>query len=225
MSEDQSLKQNMIEMLRHYASWKPPIDKMYYDHFGLSELAVISQALLFILEQQGYTSKAKKENENKTQISCPNWGNVKAYEDCEACPSFDSCESETMIRLYNPHLMSIRLLEFRDKISKLWSEETKYPKSKENGFNATSRGQCYVTTFVAWTEFGGEIMKGKIDDEDHYWNNLLNYGEIDFTSDQYGGNDMATVTLMGEIVKTRDWNNPRVKLLLEKYRASCQGDR
>jgi len=156
----------------------------------------------------------------KKQVGCPNWGNVFAYNDCGECPSFDVCGDEAMLRIHNKLLMRSRLKTFREGISKLWSEETKYPKSEENGFNATSRGQCYVTTFVAWTEFGGEIVKGKIDGEDHYWNRIINYGEVDFTSDQYGGNGVTPVTFITEVVRGRDWDNPRVKLLLENYRSS-----
>lgn len=156
------------------------------------------------------------------QVVCPNWANVGAYEDCELCPSHNLCQDETMMRLYEKQVFITRLYDFKDRISELWSEETKYPKSERNAFNSPARGQCYVTTFVAWTEFGGEIVKGDYHGEDHYWNRFTNYGDVDFTSSQYGGNDMDPWVRMQSVVRTRDWNNPRVKLLLESYRTSCQ---
>lgn len=156
------------------------------------------------------------------QIVCPNWANVNNYEDCELCPSYSPCQDETMMRLYEKQVFKKRLYDFKDKIAELWSEETKYPKSERNAFNSPARGQCYVTTFVAWTEFGGEIVKGDYHDEDHYWNRLINYGEVDFTSSQYGGNDMDPWMRIRSVVRTRDWDNPRVILLLEKYHSSCQ---
>lgn len=157
---------------------------------------------------------------NKTQISCPNWASVGSYEDCEYCPSFSTCQDETMIRLYENQIFKKRLWDFKEKISKLWSEETKYPKSKRNAFNSPARGQCYVTAFVAWTVFGGEIVKGDHHGEDHYWNRFVHYGEVDFTSSQYGGNDMDPWIKAQCVIRTRDWDNPRVRLLLEKYRSS-----
>ena len=156
----------------------------------------------------------------KIKHTCIGWGEIR-YDDCEECGSYNKCRAEWHDRGWKDRYIEERIIPFRDEVSKLWSDETKYPKSEPNEYGTKSRGQCYVTAFLTWTRFGGDIMKCHIKklDETHYWNRINKIGEVDLTSDQYGG-DGRKPKFCGKPVKGRDWDNPRVRLMLELYDSS-----
>lgn len=118
----------------------------------------------------------------------------------------------------------------REMLEKLWCKEAAYPASLETGKQTKSRGQCYVTALLIKHLYGGEVMKGIVEvkliwvnddsveelngQETHYWNRI-NDEEIDFTSDQYGGDGFKPV-VEGKPVKHLNWNNKRFKILLAR---------
>jgi len=72
-----------------------------------------------------------------------------------------------------------------------------------------------VTALLVKRLFGGEVMRGKVNGETHYWNRIKGV-EIDFTSDQYDGGDGFTPVTTGKPVKRLNWNLRRFKILWEK---------
>ena len=75
-----------------------------------------------------------------------------------------------------------------------WSKETTYQGCKHDygkkGFSK-SYGQCYVTARAIHKVFGGKIIRNK--EENHYWNRLPDGTELDFTSNQLGGDGINPV--------------------------------
>jgi len=103
----------------------------------------------------------------------------------------------------------------RDLLKKCWCKETAYQKSLKSGHQCPSRGQCYVTALLIQQIYGGEIMTGTIRGEEHYWN-MINDVQIDFTSDQYGGDGYHPIILNGTITKGNT-NNKRFQLLDKRW--------
>lgn len=65
-------------------------------------------------------------------------------------------------------------------LKKSWSAESSSKYELENA----SKGQCSVTAIVIQRKFGGEILKTKINDNWHYYNQISN-SIYDFTSEQF----------------------------------------
>ena len=107
--------------------------------------------------------------------------------------------------------------EIRALLKICWSEATAYPASLKSGKQCPSRGQCFVTAVLIRKLYGGEIVRGKINKEQHYWNKIDGV-EIDFTSDQYGGNGYHPITgLFGKVSKTKGTLNKRYKKLVKTW--------
>lgn len=67
-----------------------------------------------------------------------------------------------------------------DALKKSWSEESSSKYELEN----PSKGQCSVTAIVIQRKFGGNILKTKINDTWHYYNQISN-SIYDFTFEQF----------------------------------------
>ena len=48
-----------------------------------------------------------------------------------------------------------------------------------------SVGQCAVTALLVQDYFGGELLRGVVCGESHYWNRLPDGTEVDLTADQF----------------------------------------
>jgi hypothetical protein len=70
-----------------------------------------------------------------------------------------------------------------DLIRQSWSRETAYDAAAWTRTNPAS-GQCAVTALVLQHYLGGELLRGQINGQEHYWN-LLPHGEIDLTREQF----------------------------------------
>lgn len=67
-------------------------------------------------------------------------------------------------------------------------------------------GHCAVVSHLIWKLFGGNIVTGRINGIQHYWNRLPDDKEIDLTSCQFGGNGFDPFK-KGRVVK----RNPKAK--------------
>ncbi len=109
------------------------------------------------------------------------------------------------------------LIEFREIISECWSNKTKYRYSVTNEYNTKSRGQCWVTAVTDKFVFGGDVVYSTVNGEMHYWNRFPDHGEVDFTSDQYGGDGMNPVTTIGGVYTMRGCISKRLQNLIDAY--------
>lgn len=66
-----------------------------------------------------------------------------------------------------------------------WRRETSYDPEKWSPENPT-HGQCAITALVVQDLLGGDLLKGKVNGADHYWNRLPDSTEFDLTRDQFG---------------------------------------
>jgi hypothetical protein len=66
-----------------------------------------------------------------------------------------------------------------------WRRETSYDPEKWSPENPT-HGQCAITALVIQDLLGGDLLKGKVNGADHYWNRLPDSSEFDLTRDQFG---------------------------------------
>jgi hypothetical protein len=108
--------------------------------------------------------------------------------------------------------------DFRKDLERCWRKSTSFG----NGEDGKSIGQCYVTAMLIYEVFGGNIMHGWVKWNGkrlhHFWNLTVTSEEIDFTSDQYGG-DGYTPIIKGEIFTKPNFNNSRFKKLKANYLA------
>jgi hypothetical protein len=74
---------------------------------------------------------------------------------------------------------------FAAAIAACWSRETSFDPIGWDE-NNPAWGQCLVTSLIARDIFGGSIVKGYIDDIEHYWNFTPDWGDVDFTRGQFG---------------------------------------
>jgi hypothetical protein len=72
-----------------------------------------------------------------------------------------------------------------------WRRETSYDPNKWSPENPT-HGQCAITALVIQDLLGGDLLKGKVNGAEHYWNRLPDSSEFDLTRDQFG--DTVRVT-------------------------------
>jgi hypothetical protein len=113
---------------------------------------------------------------------------------------------------------------FRKDLERCWCKATSFG----NGEDGKSIGQCYVTALLINEIFGGQIMHGWIKWNGkrlhHFWN-LIDFSaqnkEVDFTSDQYGGDGYKPI-IKGEVFTKPNFCNPRFKKLKAKYIALYQ---
>ena len=73
-------------------------------------------------------------------------------------------------------------------------------------------GHCALVAFLVKKLYGGDLIKGKISGNPHYWNRLPNGKEIDLTSCQFGG-DGLTPLAKGRKVKKVPEMTPIVYLI------------
>jgi len=65
-----------------------------------------------------------------------------------------------------------------------WRRETSYNPEKWSPENPT-HGQCAITALVIQDLLGGDLLRGKVNGADHYWNRLPDSSEFDLTRDQF----------------------------------------
>jgi len=61
-------------------------------------------------------------------------------------------------------------------------------------------GHCAIVSYLVYKLLGGELIKGKVNGEPHYWNRLPDGSEVDLTSCQFGG-DGFTPLVKGRKIK------------------------
>lgn len=106
----------------------------------------------------------------------------------------------------------------RDLLKKCWSIVTAHPESLKSGRGCPSRGQCFVTAVLIRELYGGKILFAEVKGERHYWNEI-NDVEIDFTSDQYGGDGYHPIALKGKVSRAKGTLNKRYRKLLKAWNA------
>jgi hypothetical protein len=73
-----------------------------------------------------------------------------------------------------------------------WRRETSYDPEKWSPENPT-HGQCAITALIIHDLFGGDLIRGKVNGADHYWNRLPDSTELDLTRDQFGTSSNITM--------------------------------
>lgn len=119
-----------------------------------------------------------------------------------------------------------QLIEIRVILMDGWSAKTAYCTTDYEGLQRDrypkSCGQCYVTARALHHVFGWEILYNGQDGNNHYWNRLPCGLEVDFTSDQLGGDgiypahDMFGKPRAFKPILSCRRINPRLKLFLRQ---------
>lgn len=119
-------------------------------------------------------------------------------------------------------MLSIYELRYiRSILEKGWDAKTSYCATEYTG-QPKSLGQCYVTARTLCETLGWKILYNCEDGNNHYWNELPDGLEIDFTSDQIGGDGIfPPEEIEGRPRKFKPINqcksiNPRLKLYLDR---------
>lgn len=86
-----------------------------------------------------------------------------------------------------------KLNAIRAVLERGWSAETSFGANPAGTKEAKSYGQCYITARTLSYVFGWELLILKNPDYNHYWNKLPDGTEIDFTSDQMGGDGFKPI--------------------------------
>jgi hypothetical protein len=93
-------------------------------------------------------------------------------------------------------------------IRRSWSAETSSTPD-EWSLEVPSKGQCDVSSFVAWEHLGGDLVLGQVlvdgvQTEHHYWNRI-DGEDLDLTREQFtGGEDIKELSLVDdEQIRTR----------------------
>lgn len=114
------------------------------------------------------------------------------------------------------------LKEIRKILESGWAADTSYLASEYTGFPKSS-GQCYVTARTLNHVFGWQILFNGSEGNNHYWNRLPDGLEVDFTSDQVGGDGIFPVEgMFGKLRKFKpidqcfDHVNPRLRRYLKR---------
>ena len=71
-------------------------------------------------------------------------------------------------------------------LSQSWSLETSYDPAGWSEHNS-AWGQCAVSALIVQDLLGGELLVGKVNGIEHYWNELPDGRQIDLTKHQFGG--------------------------------------
>lgn len=107
------------------------------------------------------------------------------------------------------------LKRIRKILENAWSEDTSYEEEEEyRKKNIKSYGQCYVTALTIHKIYRWDIIYKK--KEDHYWNKLPDGREIDFTSDQFGGDGINKKEEFNGIKKNSIKTLKRFKVFFDK---------
>lgn len=98
-----------------------------------------------------------------------------------------------------------------------WTKKTAYAEDDPKIKDTKSRGQCYVTACALNKVLGWKVLFFKSPDFNHYWNIAPDGTQVDFTSDQFGGDGFFPIDkLKGRgRIKTVGYSNKRVKVFLE----------
>lgn len=94
----------------------------------------------------------------------------------------------------------IATAEISSAISSSWERGTSFDPSGWSKSNP-AWGQCAVSALVVQDLLGGDLLVGKVNGIDHYWNVLPNKRELDFTRQQFG----AVKSLQGPRIITREF--------------------
>ena len=109
-----------------------------------------------------------------------------------------------------------------------WSADTSATPEQWSAANP-AKGQCDVSSFVAWEHLGGALVLGQVfvngdQTEHHYWNRIAGV-DLDLTHEQFDGSeDIREVALVTseEIEAKRDTMRPELaaRLALLRQRVS-----
>lgn len=97
--------------------------------------------------------------------------------------------------MINEHMIDTALIEA---LQESWGTETGVTFDPDN----PSKNQCAVTALVVQDFYGGQLLRGHIDNIPHYWNRLPDGTSVDLTRQQFG--DMAG-QLVEDGVRTREY--------------------
>ena len=114
------------------------------------------------------------------------------------------------------------LLALRSRLENGWSFRTSYCDDFHENL-PKSYGQCYVTARTLNLLFDWIILCNRKNGNNHYWNKLPTGQEIDFTSDQKGGDGILPTAEFKGTGRIREFKplqecksiNPRLKIFLE----------
>ncbi len=70
-------------------------------------------------------------------------------------------------------------------LARSWSQETSHDPSGWSEHNS-AWGQCAVSALIIQDLLGGELLVGKVNGVEHYWNELSDGREVDLTKHQFG---------------------------------------
>jgi hypothetical protein len=70
-------------------------------------------------------------------------------------------------------------------LSQSWSLETSYDPAGWSEHNS-AWGQCAVSALIVQDLLGGELLVGKVNGIEHYWNELPDGRQVDLTKHQFG---------------------------------------
>lgn len=84
-----------------------------------------------------------------------------------------------------------------------------------------SAGQCAVTALLVQDLLGGELLRGVVCGESHYWNRLPDGSQVDLTSDQFNEYRLED----GPVVRDREYvlSFPVTAERYDKLRATVEG--
>lgn len=85
-------------------------------------------------------------------------------------------------------------------LAQSWSRDTSYDPDGWSEQNP-SWGQCAVSALIVQDLLGGELLVGKVNGIEHYWNRITGDRELDLTKDQFG----YTQNLGGPILAQREY--------------------
>jgi len=117
----------------------------------------------------------------------------------------------------------MQMRDFEVLVRRCWVRETSAAPELWSPQNP-SRGQCAITALLIQDEFGGDLLRGVVSGESHYWNRLPDGTVVDLTLEQFGGEKAV-----GFVVRDRGYvlsfeaTRCRYDLLRSKFEALCTG--
>lgn len=106
-----------------------------------------------------------------------------------------------------------------DVIRAAWSRETSYwPETWTSGNPA--HGQCAITALVVQDHFGGDIWRGWVGTDTHYWNHI-DGRTVDLTLEQFpaGSEVRRDVPVHRDVILRNEDTRRRYELLSERIAA------
>lgn len=118
------------------------------------------------------------------------------------------------------------LRRMREILERGWIEKTSYDSDGWKKSPYKSFGQCYVTARTVNRVFEWEIIHIRVPGKgiDHYWNRMPDGREVDFTSDQFGGDGIHKVDDWEGSLVRRDYKtvNQRLRRYLKVVEGSLR---